>query len=590
MLLKCKMCGGDLIPTTAQDIYECSYCHTQQTTPVEKNVQDDRIANLFNAANQFLKHAEFDRAERMFEEIIKLDNTEAEAHWGLIRCRYGIEYVYDKQRNMHIPTCHRTVWDPILTSPEYATIMKNTEGYKKSVYETEAAVIDKIQKDILSVVQKEEPSDVFICYKETDDKTGTQTEDSKIALALFHSLKKENLKVFYAPISLAGKVGLQYEPYIYSALSSAKVMLVIGTRPEYFQAPWVHNEWGRFMKIINQDRSKRLIPCYKNMNPYLDLPDEFKHIQGEDIGDNTITFVQKITSSIKSICAPEPAPLTQIVEKTVVKEVQQPTVITGNGGENTASLLRRMMLLIEDGDFKKADECCEKVLNINPECAEAYLGKLMIEYRVTKLSDLAAQGYPFFNSNNYYKIQKYADEDIKYQMSSLVTEWKDSVYTASLDFAKRGSYEDAIKNLSFIPGWRDTENLVEEYRNRINNQLQNKNRLNEEQKKANKRAATISCLIITLIGIVASIICITEEIMYLPIAIILVTYIAFVFTDSMTDNDAKKIINLFTICVIVAEAAMGFYLDISISDEGATTIWGLIPVIAIAIFRKKISD
>ena len=602
MLLKCKICGGDLIRTTEPGIYQCSYCRTQQTTPEEKNGADDRISNLFNAANQFLKHSEFDRAEKMFEEIIKLDNTEAEAYWGLIRCRYGVEYVYDSAKSTYIPTCHRTVWDPIVSSPEYLSVIQYTNGYKQGIYQTEAAVIDKIQKNILKVVQSETPFDVFICYKETDDR-GTRTEDSVIANALYHTLTKDKLKVFYAPITLVDKVGQQYEPYIYAALSTAKVMLVVGTKKEYFEAPWVRNEWGRFMKIMNQDRTKLLIPCYKNMNPYLDLPDEFKHFQGEDIGDNTITFIQKIAPRVKKICTPEPI-ATTVVEKTIIKEVvqQQPTVITTANGDNINALIRRMNILLEDGDFTKADECCEKILNINPESAEAYLGKIMIEYKIRRVEDLPTQSYLFFNSIHYPKLMMYGSEELKSKIESYATEWKNRVYNLAIDYANQKNYDDAIYTLTLIEGWKDSKELIVEYKRRIY-QIQSekqaeKNREEAIRAKENKRKALKSCLIISAIVIFLSI-CLSisayaaEDLESTFIYAIMppVTYIAFIITNTKTSGYAKKMINIFTILTLSISILLSIFTEITLIEFGEPTysFWGILLTGTIALVKRKIS-
>ena len=84
--------------------------------------------------------------------------------------------------------------------------------------------------------------------------------------------------MFYAAITLEGKLGNEYEPIIFAALHSAKVMLVVGTKIEHFTAVWVKNEWSRFLKIIQKDRSKLLIPCYRDIDAY-ELPEEFAHLQ-----------------------------------------------------------------------------------------------------------------------------------------------------------------------------------------------------------------------------------------------------------------------------------------------------------------------
>ena len=122
---------------------------------------------------------------------------------------------------------------------------------------------------------------MFICYKETDE-NGKRTVDSTVANDIYYQLTKEGLKVFYAAITLENKLGQEYEPYIFSALNSAKVMLVIGTKPEYFEAVWVKNEWSRYLALIRGGAKKVLIPAYRDMDPY-DLPEEFSHLQAQDI-------------------------------------------------------------------------------------------------------------------------------------------------------------------------------------------------------------------------------------------------------------------------------------------------------------------
>ena len=167
--------------------------------------------------------------------------------------KYGIEYV--EVAGQRIPTCHRVQSDSILTDADYRAALDNAEDeYSKSLYEDEAKRISEIQKGILAISNKEEPYDVFICYKETTD-GGTRTKDSVRAKEIYDCLIKEGYKVFFARISLEGKLGEQYEPYIFSALNSAKVMLVVGTRKEYFEAVWVKNEWSRFLTLKKKDSS-----------------------------------------------------------------------------------------------------------------------------------------------------------------------------------------------------------------------------------------------------------------------------------------------------------------------------------------------
>lgn len=153
-------------------------------------------------------------------------------------CRYGIEYVEDPVSHKRVPTVNRAQFTSIFDDDNYKSAIKYADGYQKSIYEEEAKAINEIQKGILAISQKEEPFDVFICYKETDN-SGRRTRDSVIANDLYHQLTKEGFKVFFSRITLEDKLGTAYEPYIFAALNSAKVMVVIGTKAEYFNAVWV---------------------------------------------------------------------------------------------------------------------------------------------------------------------------------------------------------------------------------------------------------------------------------------------------------------------------------------------------------------
>lgn len=52
-------------------------------------------------------------------------------------------------------------------------------------------------------------------------------------------------------------------------------------------------------------------------------------------------------------------------------------------------------MFLEDGNFDEADEYCEKVLDIDPENAQAYLGKLMSELRVETQDRIKNAAEPF---------------------------------------------------------------------------------------------------------------------------------------------------------------------------------------------------
>ena len=453
---KCKMCGGTLEIQSGSTVAECEYCGAKQTLP---RLDDEKRANLYDRANHFRRSNEFDKATAIYEQILNEDGTDAEAYWSLVLCHYGIEYVEDPLSHRRVPTVHRAQFTSIFDDDNYKMALKNADSYQRIIYEEEAKAINEIQKGILAISQKEEPFDVFICYKETDD-SGKRTHDSVMAQDLYYQLKQEGFKVFFARITLEDKLGAAYEPYIFAALNSAKVMVVLGTKPEYFNAVWVKNEWSRFLSLIKKGEKKMLIPAYKDMDPY-NLPTEFSHLQAQDM--SKLGFMQDLIRGIKKILGKDKKPAETVTER----------VIVNNEGHDIAPILRRAFLFAEDGNFDSADEYSEKVLDINPECAEAYVVKLLIELELRKPSDLASCKAPISDSPNYQKAIRFATpeyrETIEGYNNAIIkridTARKDEVYARGVELMKLHRYDEAIQYFGKIPSYKDATQKIEDCRN-----------------------------------------------------------------------------------------------------------------------------
>ena len=453
---KCKMCGGTLEINENERVATCEYCGTKQTLP---RLDDDRKANLYDRANHFRRNNEFDKAAGIYEQILNEDKTDAEAYWSLVLCRYGIEYVEDPATHRRLPTVNRAQFTSVFDDDNYKSALEYASIEQREIYKEEANAINEIQKGILAISEKEEPFDVFICYKETDAQ-GRRTQDSVLATELYHELTKENFKVFFSRITLEDKLGTAYEPYIFAALNSAKVMVVIGTRPEYFNAVWVKNEWSRYLALIKNGAKKMLIPAYRDMDPY-DLPDEFSHLQAQDM--SKLGFMQDLIRGIKKIIsADEP--------KAVVKE----TVVVNGGNANIAPLLKRAFMFLEDGNWQDADEYCEKVLDQNPECAEAYLGKLMAELKVSTADKLKDLPEPFDDRNNYSKALRFGDEKLaaklkndntfirKRNENARLTRIYSNAKSIMSTAKNESDYLDAARTFKSIPEFRDSKELAKE--------------------------------------------------------------------------------------------------------------------------------
>ena len=357
-IIKCKMCGGDLNIEAGMTVAKCEYCGTLQTVPTADN---EKKLTLFARANRLRAACEFDKAASVYESIVAEFPTEAEAYWGLVLCRYGIEYVDDPATGKKIPTCHRSSFESILEDPDFEQAQENADAVSRKVYREEAKAIEDIRRRIVELSGKEQPYDVFICYKETDE-NGERTPDSVMAQEVYDALTEKGLRVFFSRITLEDKLGTEYEPYIFAALNSAKVMLVFGTDYEYFNAVWVKNEWSRFLALIASGQKKHLIPCYKGVDAY-DMPKEFAHLQGQDMGK--VGAVQDLVRGVE-----------KLLGKGATQPAQQ-VVVQAAGGGTADTLIARGNMALEDGEWQKANDFFEQALNIDPQKAEAYLGVAM---------------------------------------------------------------------------------------------------------------------------------------------------------------------------------------------------------------------
>ena len=145
MMFKCKMCGGELNIEKNIDICICPYCKTKQTIP---NTDDEKAKQLHDRANYYRLSNEFDRAITIYEQILEKNSKDPEAYWGVLLCRYGVEYVEDNHTKKRIPTCHRTCYDSILEDINYKAVLKYacpekaTQIHLGNVYESEVELYE----------------------------------------------------------------------------------------------------------------------------------------------------------------------------------------------------------------------------------------------------------------------------------------------------------------------------------------------------------------------------------------------------------------------------------------------------------------
>lgn len=433
-LFQCKACGGSLSVKEGSPVATCEYCGTKQTIPGDSS---EKKVNLFNRANKLRSDREFDKAASVYESIAAEFPIEAEAYWGLCLCKFGIEYVDDPATGRKIPTCHRTSFESIFDDDNFEKAKENADSEAMSLYQSEAKEIDRIQQAILDIVKNEKPYDIFICYKETDEDTRQRTLDSVKAQDMYDQLTEKGYKVFFSRITLEGKLGTDYEPYIFAALNSAKVMLAVGGSFDNFNAVWVKNEWSRFLSLAKTDKQKVLIPCYFNIDPY-DMPTEFKRLQGQDM--NKVGFMQDLLHGIEKI----------------IPRKGKSSVTEAVFGATAATAVSNLLTRAFDDElpydnFEEADKEFDRVLELDPKNGRAYMGKLMAELNLNYEEDLGTCAIDYGDYANYKRAESYSDEPGKAKLRKYLASARkyvslmdaDESYNAALAAMDRGDYTGA---------------------------------------------------------------------------------------------------------------------------------------------------
>lgn len=296
--IKCKACGGTVVPLQNNPrYYKCEYCGSVTTTMTDRETV--RLERAFCK----LRDGDFDDAEDDFADIIAMSPDCYEAYWGRLLARYGIIYVVDGETGKKIPTLNKMAKSAFLSDTDYIKAMQKSPTEIGLSYAQQGSAIDRILSGQIEVAGREKPYDIFICYKESDRENGVnRTRDSYECSELYVYLTGLGYRVFYARETLRSYISEDYEPYIYNALMTAKVMIVYSTQAEYVKATWVRNEWSRYIKMMDA-KSKQpnsLIFAVSGM-AVEQAPSVLASKQSLDASART--FYIDITSHIKKVIA-----------------------------------------------------------------------------------------------------------------------------------------------------------------------------------------------------------------------------------------------------------------------------------------------
>ncbi|OUQ29013.1 hypothetical protein B5E77_01230 [Lachnoclostridium sp. An131] len=272
--MKCIYCGGEVLVQPGSSIGICTSCMAENPLPKKEEIKE-----LYGKAGAALRESRFDEAKELFQELLIENPDDAAVCWGFALSEYGIEYVTDPATGEQLPTLHRLSMQKF---SEYLYVKKAIDlswnSLDRDFYIKQSELIDSIQARSLSISSQETPVDVFICYKRSEEGE-KRTADSRMAADYYRELTRRGYQVFFAEETL--KAGEEYEPRIFAALQSAKVMIAFASKREYYEAVWVKNEWSRYAALIKRDLEEKkhtdrlLIPMFQHMK-HEELPEALR--------------------------------------------------------------------------------------------------------------------------------------------------------------------------------------------------------------------------------------------------------------------------------------------------------------------------
>ena len=103
-----------------------------------------------------------------------------------------------------------------------------------------------------------EKVDVCICYQENDE-NGRRTKDSIISQDIYKKLEANKINAYYARISAGEITGNDLERATFSAVNAAKVIVIVGTTKNRFDAT--------YHMYVEQHTGKIIIPVFPPSKP-----------------------------------------------------------------------------------------------------------------------------------------------------------------------------------------------------------------------------------------------------------------------------------------------------------------------------------
>ena len=133
------------------------------------------------------------------------------------------------------------------------------------------------------------------------------------------------------------------------------------------------------------------------------------------------------------------------------------------------SLMKRGHLFLEDSDWKQANDYFDKVLDIDPEYAPAYIGKLCAELNVQSEESLGDYKEPIADFGNFKKAVRFADDEYRTKIEGYDEKIRERLrqeqYDGLVQRKNQATEQQCLplaEEFRGMNGYKDTASLAEE--------------------------------------------------------------------------------------------------------------------------------
>ena len=421
---------------------------------LKKYIHDDFAANFYeiavgNNVKQLTKHIRKINVDKHYDEIESLIRflIKSIQHEYLLELNNLVERAY-KQRDL------------VLFEKYSTEISIEAQKVENGVYETKM------------------PRDVFVAYS---------SKDLDSVSDLVETLEEQGLRCFVSVRNLRhGKGSVEnYENLLHEAMDHCKSFVFVSSmNSRNFSCDALTKE----IPYIQEKDIENAPAEYKNN--YSPMPHSFKKPRveyriEESRGYNAADAISnEFFDGYERVYSP--SEVAERVAKQLVampaKKAQEnkatpivaPVVMPASDGVTKIEpLLKRARIFLEDGEWENAENYCEKALDIDPENAQAYIIKLMLDLSVRTEEELTNCAHPFNDNGNFRKAVRFGDEKTAQTLHGYIktindrndTDRKNKIYHQARQLMSANneqSYKNAIATFESISGWRDSEDKIEQ--------------------------------------------------------------------------------------------------------------------------------